>query len=178
MTDLVTRSYLMDFTLQSMELLIGDADEDMYEGELDSLWKNRGDRLEAAKAYEKKDDGDALGDQDWEAELNFDDGPIGGDVDGEFIEARGEDDDGEEDGEEDDAAMEDAEFVGGSDGGEEEDGDEMEGSSSDSDSDSNSDSDSDDDEQKPSSGRKLPNGHLANGVGSGSDSDSESSDDS
>ena len=146
LTDLITRSYLMDFTLQSMELLVGnEADED--EGDLDALWKNRSDKRVGEMPFEKKMDGDALDEDDWEgSDLHIAEGSIGGDVDGEFV------------GGDSDVEMEDGDVVKGSE-------DEVEGSE---DSESGSL-----DGRKPNG--RIPNGHLPNGDIADSDDSEEGS---
>jgi hypothetical protein len=153
MSELVTRSYLMDFTLQSMELHIGNVDEDeeVYEGELDELWKNRGDRRAASDVYERRADGDALDEDNWEgSDIQFAEGSIQGDVEGEFVDADGGD-----------FEMEDVDgFIGGSDG-----------------------SGSEEEDERPHvrmANGHLANGHLPNGhagVSDSSDSEEDESDD-
>ncbi|KAI9030358.1 WD40-repeat-containing domain protein [Hyaloraphidium curvatum] len=150
--ELITRSYLMDFTLQSMELLVGDmADEDGEGAPLDALWKDRLDRRREEPSARRADEGDALGEEFWEgSDIEIAEGSLDGDVAGEFVEAEAES--GSDDEEGDDEEMEEA------------DGAVAEGVWSDSDDDAGANG-------------HLPNGHMANGI-AGPDAASSSSDSS
>lgn len=83
--DLITRSYLVEFTLESMDLLLGPlASADADEVEVDALWKNRGDRSSAAQQQERRLDGDAL-DDDFEPEVRIEEGELGWDDEGDWV---------------------------------------------------------------------------------------------